>query len=402
MKYERKRMESKEGIDALFLHATEGILVTNREGQITRINPSAEKLFGYETGELMGQKIETLVPTRFAHQHKHNRMVYGEHPHARAMGLGMELFGLKKDGSEFPVEISLSPYSANNESYVIAFIVDITLRKETERKLRNYSEDLEKQVKNRTLVLEEAIKELEKTKKELDASLVKEKELNEMKSRFVSMASHEFRTPLTTMMSSLSLVTTYHERNDSANHAKHIDKIQKSIVNLTDILNDFLSVSKLEEGKVENIPGELNLKQFLLDVASEMGGMLRSKQSIVQDFSGKETVWVDEKLLRNILFNLISNAIKFSPEEAVIELVAVVDKEFISISVKDRGIGISEEDQRHLFERFFRGGNVTHIQGTGLGLNIVAKYLELMDGEITIESAQNEGTKVILRIPNQK
>lgn len=402
MKYERKRMESKEGIDALFLHATEGILVTNTEGRITRINPSAEKLFGYGTGELTGQKIETLVPARFAHQHQHNRTVYGEHPHARSMGLGMELFGLKKDGSEFPVEISLSPYSANNENYVIAFIVDITLRKETERRLRNYSEDLEKQVKNRTLVLEEAIKELEKTKKELDASLVKEKELNEMKSRFVSMASHEFRTPLTTMMSSLSLVTTYQERNDQANHAKHVDKIKKSIVNLTDILNDFLSVSKLEEGKVENIPGELDLKQFLLDIVSEMNGMLRSKQSIVQNFSGAETVWVDEKLLRNILFNLISNAIKFSPEEAEIELEALVDKEFITISVKDRGIGISEEDQRHLFERFFRGGNATHIQGTGLGLNIVAKYLELMDGEITIESTQNKGTKVILRIPNQK
>ncbi|TSJ44963.1 PAS domain S-box protein [Fluviicola chungangensis] len=392
-------MESKEGIDALFLHATEGILVTNAEGLITRINPSAEKLFGYSPGELNGVKIEALVPSRFTHKHENNRANYVHHPHARAMGLGMELFGLKKDGSEFPVEISLSPYKTVEGTFVIAFIVDITLRKEAERNLRNYSEDLERQVKNRTLVLEEAIKELERTQKELDASLAKEKELNEMKSRFVSMASHEFRTPLTTMMSSLSLVSRYNERNDPENHAKHIRKIEKSIVNLTDILNDFLSVSKLEEGKVHNMPEEINLRQFLRDIDSEMQGMLGEKQHIDQYYSGEEEVLLDAKLLRNILFNLISNAIKFSPEESAIELHALVSEQAIAIWVKDHGIGISEEDQQHLFERFFRGGNATHIQGTGLGLNIVARYAELMDGNVTIESTQNKGTTVKLVIP---
>lgn len=401
MDYELRRMESKEGIDALFLHATEGILVTDSEGRITRINPSAEKLFGYEAGELTGKKIETLVPSRFNHQHQQNRADYAKHPHARSMGAGMDLFALKKDGSEFPVEISLSPYSSEEGNFVIAFIVDITLRKESELRLRNYSEDLEKQVKNRTLVLEEAIKELERTKKELDTSLVKEKELNEMKSRFVSMASHEFRTPLTTMMSSLSLVSKYHERNDGENHAKHIDKIKKSIVNLTDILNDFLSVSKLEEGKVENVPEEMDLEQFLLEINSEMQGMLTETQTIQLTYSGERKVWLDPKLLRNILFNLISNAIKFSPSQAVVELDAQVNNQELVLSVKDTGIGISEEDQRHLFERFFRGGNATHIQGTGLGLNIVSKYAELMHGKVTVQSAQNKGTTVTLLIPFQ-
>ena len=399
MEYELKEMESKEGVDALFLYATEGILVTDSAGRITRINPSAEKLFGYNSGELTGLKIETLVPSRFSHKHEHHRTSYAHHPHARSMGLGMELFGLKKDGSEFPVEISLSPYSSDEGNFVIAFIVDVRLRKETEMKLRNYSEDLEKQVRNRTLVLEEAIKELERTKTELDASLAKEKELNEMKSRFVSMASHEFRTPLTTMMSSLSLVSKYHERNDPDNHAKHIHKIEKSIVNLTDILNDFLSVSKLEEGKVENLPEETDLKQFLSDICSEMQGMLSGKQTIIQAYSGEEQVLLDPKLLRNILFNLISNAIKFSPEEGVIELAAQVDEQSVSLSVKDKGIGISEEDQKHLFERFFRGGNATHIQGTGLGLNIVARYADLMNGKVTIESVREKGTTAKLVIP---
>src|SRR5690606_6756598 len=157
------------------------------------------------------------------------------------------------------------------------------------------------------------------------ASLAKEKELNEMKSRFVSMASHEFRTPLTTMMSSLSLVTRYHELNDPDNHAKHIRKIEKSIVNLTDILNDFLSVCKLEEGKVENVPEEMNLRQFLSEISSEMQGMLADKQTIIQKYSGDENVCLDARLLRNILFNLISNAIKFSPEDGRIELSTQVD-----------------------------------------------------------------------------
>jgi len=397
---ELRKMESKQGIDALFLHATEGILVTDTAGQITRINPSAEKLFGYATGELTGKKIEVLVPERFSHKHENNRANYAHSPHARSMGLGMELFALKKDGSEFPVEISLSPYSNEEGTFVIAFIVDVTLRKEAEQKLRNYSEDLEKQVKNRTLVLEEAIKELEKTKKKLNISLDKEKELNEMKSRFVSMASHEFRTPLTTMMSSLSLVSRYNERNDHDNHEKHVGKIKKSIINLTDILNDFLSVSKLEEGKIENIPVEMNLRQFLAEITSEMQGMLTQKQTIIHKYSGREIVYADPKILTNILLNLLSNAIKFSPEEAVIELSASVSEQTITISVKDHGIGICEKDQQNLFERFFRGSNATHIQGTGLGLNIVARYVGLMNGTISIDSVQHTGTTVTLSIPH--
>jgi PAS domain S-box-containing protein len=399
MSYNIPGMESKEGSDALFLYATEGILVTNAHGEIVRVNPSAERLFGYEKNELVGKKIEILIPARFGHSHTGHRDGYSHNPHARSMGVGLELYGLKKDGSEFPVEISLSPYKNDSGSFVIAFIIDVTLRKQSEENLRNYSEDLERQVKDRTLVFREAIKELKKTKSELYDALEKERELNEMKSRFVSMASHEFRTPLTTMLSSLSLISLYHDRSDTESLSKHVGKVEDSIGNLTDILNDFLSVSKLEEGKVENVPATFDLKDFVTDIVHEMQAVTTTDHKLVHQHSGPVIVTLDPKLLKNILFNLISNALKFSPKGGRVEVVTEVGDEEIRLSVSDEGIGIPEADQEHLFERFFRGHNAAHIQGTGLGLNIVVSYVQLMKGHVQIESKENEGTKVIVEFP---
>ncbi|MDZ4663399.1 MAG: PAS domain-containing sensor histidine kinase [Bacteroidota bacterium] len=394
-----QEMDGKEGLDALFLFATEGIIVVNDRGEIVRINPSAEKLFGYGKGELLGKRIEVLVPKRIEAKHIDHREKFHGNPHARSMGGGSELSGQKKDGSEFPVEISLSPYSTPEGKFVIGFVVDISVRKQAEEKLRNYSTELERQVKNRTLILEEAIQELEKTKKDLHKALDKEKELSELKSRFVSMASHEFRTPLTTMMSSLSLVTKYGEQKDIEKQTKHVSKIKTSINNLTDILNDFLSVSKLEEGKIENLPEDIDLKTFIYDIVSEMNGMATGAQKLIQEHTGKVKVTLDKKLLKNVLFNLISNAIKFSPESGKVEITSVASDTSVKISIKDNGIGISKEDQKHLFERFFRGHNATHIQGTGLGLNIVAKYAELMNGSLDFESEENKGTTFTIIIP---
>jgi PAS domain S-box-containing protein len=392
-------MENKEGVEALFLYASEGILIADERGKITRINPSAEKLFGYEPDELVGQSLEVLVPRRFSGSHQSHREKYNGNPHARKMGQGIDLFGLRKDGSEIAIEISLSPYSTQEGKFTIAFIVDITHRKQLDEKLKHYSQELEMQVRNRTMILEEAIQELEKTKQDLHMALEKERELNELKSRFVSMASHEFRTPLATIKSSLSLVKKYGEMNDAEKQDKHINKIKSSISNLTDILNDFLSVSQLEEGKVSNLAEELNLSEFVSEIITELQPICKQGQKIVYAHEGSPKAYFDLKLLRNILFNLISNAIKFSGEDSPIEVRTTVSASETILRVRDHGIGIAKQDQTHLFERFFRGRNVTHIQGTGLGLNIVARYVEMLNGSITFESEENKGTEFIITLP---
>ena len=393
------KMDSRQGIDAIFQFATEGILVTNEKSEIINANPSAEKLFGFEKDELIGQKIEVLIPKRYTERHVSQRDNFQQNPHARSMGAGMELFGAKKDGSEFPVEISLSPYSNELGKFVVAFIIDITTRKQAEEKLKNYSVDLEKQVGNRTLILQEAITELEKTKNELNQALDKEKELNELKSRFVSMASHEFRTPLATIMSSLSLVKAYGEQNDTVKQSRHIQKIKTSIGNLTDILNDFLSVSKLEEGKVEHIQEQFDIQKYINEVVSEMELFCKAGQKITYHHTGGEMVLLDKKLIKHILYNLLSNAVKFSAENKMIKITTERTESEFKISVQDQGIGISQKDQKHLFQRFFRAKNASNIQGTGLGLNIIENYIELMNGTINFTSVENEGTTFNLSFP---
>jgi PAS domain S-box-containing protein len=396
----------ENGFSALFDHATEGILVIDTKGTIMLTNSACEKLFGYPSGELTGKAVEVLIPQRFS-KHKIHRENYNHNPYPRSMGIGMDLYGTKKDFSEFPVEISLSPFENNEGKFVIAFIIDITPRKEVEKvrirqkeELEQLANELEKRVKDRTMILEEALHELETSREELSVALEKEKELNELKSRFVSMASHEFRTPLATILSSVSLVTKYGINGDKENQMRHINRIKNSITHLTDILNDMLSISKLEEGKIVTSSKLFDIAEFTTSVIQELQTVIKPGQQIHYWHTGNIKVFLNNKLLKNVLFNLISNASKFSSESTVIEVFTDVNDSIIELKVVDHGMGIPDEDQEHLFERFFRGNNVTNIQGTGLGLNIVAQYVELMNGNITFKSIVNQGTTFIINLPN--
>ncbi len=407
MPMENRLHQSEEHFKALFEFATEAIVVANTSGVIVLANPAAECLFGYALGELIGQKVEILIPKKIADHHIALRNNFHAHPGPRTMGTGRDLFGVKKDGVEFPVEVSLSPFKTSDGNFVIAFIIDISVRKQMDldikqkkKELEKLTLELEKRVKDRTMILEEALQQLEISREELKTALEKEKELNEMKSRFVSMASHEFRTPLATILSSLSLVSKYGEMDEKEKQHRHIQRIKESISHLTDLLNDVLSISKLEEGKT-SINSELfNLTSYTAEIIHELQMLAQKGQQIIYKHEGLQEIYSDKKGLRIIFFNLISNAIKFSPAQSAIEVSTIVSDESIQIKIQDHGVGISQEDKQHLFERFFRGRNVTNIQGTGLGLSIVARYIELFNGTITVESMVNEGTTFNIVIPN--
>ena len=245
---------------------------------------------------------------------------------------------------------------------------------------------------------EELELKVEQRTQELSDALSKERELSDLKSRFVSMASHEFRTPLSTILSSVSLIAKYTQTDDQDKRDKHIMRIRSSVNNLTDILNEFLSLGKIEEGKIQQHVSEFNLKEQLQLIIQEIQPILKKGQAINYDHNGGVHVKMDISLLRNIMINLISNAIKFSSDGASIWAESEMDGSgTLTIRVKDHGLGIPEEDHKHLFERFFRGKNVTNIQGTGLGLHIVSKYVELMGGRIEVDSELNKGTTFTLK-----
>lgn len=401
-------------LEALFEHVTESIIVTNQFGLIELVNPANEKLFGYKQQELLGKTVEFLMPDRFAKNHVRHREEYNEQPHARSMGIGLDLFAKKKDGSEFPVEISLTPFNTKEEKHVIVFIIDITKRKKAEQEiivkqkelevltmaLKATNEKLETKVDDRTKFLKEALIELEKSKTELSEALEKEKELNELKSRFLSMASHEFRTPLTAILSSASLIDEYKTFEHHDKRLKHVNRIKSAVNNLNDILSDFLSISKIEEGKLMADFTSLNLNELANEICSEMKGLVKPGQQIIHEHIGSAKIESDKKLIRNIIINLISNAIKFSDENKVIVVKTTIDNSNATIMVSDSGMGISEEDKKHMFERFFRGHNATNIQGTGLGLNIVASYVELLNGYIEMQSELDVGTTFTVTLPN--
>lgn len=241
--------------------------------------------------------------------------------------------------------------------------------------------------------------------KEMEAGLIealdRQKELGELKSRFVTMASHEFRTPLTAILASTFLLENVSGSEYDKEKAVHANRIKRSVNNLTNILNEFLSLEKLEANKVSVQHTDINIPEYIQDdLIGEMVGIKKAGQSIEYNHTGKAIVHLDHHLLWSILTNLISNALKYSRAEAVVRVTSDLNEERLYLKVEDRGIGIPADEQKNIFGRFFRARNATNIEGTGLGLHITQKYVSLLKGEISFDSKIEEGTTFTVIIPD--
>ena len=372
--------------EMLFIYAAEGLVVVGPDGKILMHNPRINDMFGYQADELVGERIEVLLPDAIRERHVEHRSSYAKNPVQRSMGIGMNLSGKRKDGSVFPLEVSLNHFLVDGERFVMGLVSDITLRRAAEDALLRSNQELEDRVEQRTAALREA-------EHNMRAALETEKELHALKSRFVAMASHEFRTPLSTIMSSVDLIHRYTEEQQDDRVVKHVDRIRAKVREMTAMLNEFLSLERIEQGQVVFSPVELDIVHVCIELMEELRAQTRSGQSIDYDHaSDVRSVTLDRQMLSNVISNLVTNAIKYSPEGKQVVLHTRIEKDRLHISVQDQGIGIPAEDQQHLFERFFRGSNATTIQGTGLGLNLVKRYLELMKGTIHFASAPGRTT----------
>lgn len=401
--------------------AIDGIITIDHKGLIQSVNQAAIDLFGYEERELIGQNISMLTPSPHKEQHDGYIANYLQSKQPKIIGIGREVMAEKKDGSLFPIRLAVSEVQLQDRLLFTGIIHDLTEVKKAENSIKELNKELESKIQLRTIELDKTIKELQQVndkllseigeRKKIEQALIqsqdelknllnKEKEVHEMKSRFLSIASHEFKTPLSTILSSTDLIEAYAKEEQLEKRERHILKIRTAVSNLNNILNDFLSLSKLEEKKVVHQPTNFLLSTAIQSAFDQMEPLLKKGQHL--HFSNQTPnlyVYQDEHLLKNVLINLLSNAIKYSPEGTPVFCKTALLGDKIIIDVQDYGIGISEEDQKHLFTRFFRAQNTGNIQGTGLGLSIVKRYLKIMNADIELRTEENKGSTFSIYLP---
>jgi len=407
--------QDDEVFNILLNAVSEGVLIVDEHQIIMEANESAKTLFGYGDKELLGKNLSILVPEQYRGNHGEHFEWFMYHHKKRQIGAGQNIYGERKDGSVFPAEIGLNTFSIYDKNFVMALIIDISARKDQETKMQELTYQLEKKIAKRTKRLNTTIKALKLVNLKLDEenkmrteaqektklALQREKELNELKTQFLSLVSHEFKTPLSSILTSAILLGKYQLNEQQPKRDKHIKTITDEVHYLNNILNDFLSVEKLETGKVKYKYSNFKLSKVVNEAVYNSNMLLKEGQKIIypediDDYS----LFQDEKILELALSNLIHNAIKYSPENTSIQVEAIQDKENTIIKIIDYGKGIPENDQKNIFTPYFRAENVLNTQGTGIGLSIAKSHLENLGGSITFTSKENLGSTFILNIPN--
>lgn len=388
---------------------SEGVIIVNEQQQIVEANAAAAKMFGYSRDELIEQSLDILIPRKYHAGHGAHFNGFMKQRETRQMGHGRDLHGAHKNGTTFPVEAGLNPFSIKDENYVMALVIDITVRKQQEAKIQELYVDLEQKVIQRTQELSETIAKLEaenklriQAEKDAKTALKREQELNELKTKFLSLVSHEFKTPLSSILTSSMLLGKYKLTEQQAKRDRHIKIISDKVHYLNNILNDFLSVEKLEKGKVNYKLSTFKVSKVINEVVYNANMLLKDGQQInyPEDIDGF-SLFQDEKIIELALSNVVNNAIKYSSENTIIDISITQNDTTTTVKIKDNGIGIPEKEQKNIFNRYFRAENALLVQGTGIGLNIVKDHLENLKGSISFESIENEGTTFTLKIPNK-
>ncbi len=372
------RKQAEEQFRLAVESSPNGMLLTNHEGVIIMVNAQVERWFGYDRHELIGQPIEVLLPERFRAQHPGQRTAFVHNPQARAMGVGRDLFGRRKDGSEFPLEIGLNPIQTAQGQQVLAAIVDITDRKTAELKLQQAAADLEH--RNRELIVAH------------DKAMA----ATRAKSAFLASMSHEIRTPMNAIVGMTDLLQETPLRPDQE---QYLQRLGRASTSLLDLINDILDISKIEAGhvKLESVPFDLH---DLVDKTAEMMALRARAKSLelIALVHPDIPVFVtgDPTRLRQILVNLVSNAIKFTERGEVLIRLEPAESEpgAFRCSVTDTGIGIAKDQLHTIFDRFSQlDSSLTRkYGGSGLGLNITKHLVELMNGHIDVDSHPGSGS----------
>lgn len=363
-----------------------GIIVFDKHKNIVLANNPSAQIFGCRSKDILEKKMDILL------QNSNILDEYIKNPVAKKFKLPIDLIGLKLNKKPVFIEFNFGEIEYEGEFYYKVLISDISLRKQKEEKITYLNVQLEEEVKLRNL-------ELEKVIEQLKLSLNKEKELNNLKTKFISLASHEFKTPLSAILSSTELMNKYSNLENIEKRKEHLEKVKIMVSRLNGMLDDFLTLENIELGIIKPDFSFFKISQLVNHISQETSPFLKEKQILTFDIINDETIYHDKKIINIILTNLLYNAIKYSNENSAIKITIRTNINSIYFSVKDNGIGIPENEQNLIYNRFFRAKNALYYPGTGIGLNISKGYINNLNGSISFKSAINKGTTFNVQLP---
>ena len=400
--------KEKDVFNISFGDVSVGIVILDAQQHIIETNESIVRMFGYKTKELHQLHLQVLFSDDYKIQLENQLKGFLNQRLQKQKERNLTIYGAHKSKSMFPVEVSLNIFKLCDKEYIMALVTDISARKEQEVKLSNLNAEFEQKILLRTKELNETISQLEHenmlrvdAEKDTNIAFRKERELNKLKTNFLSLVSHEFKTPLSGILTSTILLRKYNLAEQQEKRDKHIQTITDKVQYLNNILNDFLSLEKLETGNVNYNLSTFKLGKVMKEVVSNANILLKEGQTInYPDHIDEISLLQDEKIIELTLSNLIHNAIKYSSENSVIAINVSQDLDITTLEIIDDGIGIPKIDQKNIFNRYFRAENALLTEGTGIGLNISKTHIENLGGSINFESEENKGTTFTISIPN--